>query len=496
MSEMLRPILGQLLRHPRRTAVIDDRRRWPGIDLLGGAFHVARALDRAGASKHVAVMLPTSGAFPMAMLGTWLSGRTLVPINYLLSADERQRLIDHSDANVLLTAGIMLDYLGDAPSGVKVLKLDEMRFGGVPPLRWPPRPAADDVAAILYTSGTSGAAKGVMLTHGNLRSNVEATVELAKLDRSDGFLGVLPQFHSFGLTALTLIPIRVGVPVIYTARFVPAKLVKLIRDHRPDIFMAIPSMYHALLGVKRAGREDFESIRLAVSGAEPLPESVREGFRQRFGVTILEGYGLTETGPIVSWSLPERHMPGAVGTVLPGIDVRIVDGGNRPLQTGEHGEIIVRGPSVMAGYYKAPDLTERVFDSDGFFHTGDRGKLDEEGRLWVTGRIKEMMIIAGENVFPNEIEEVIAAHPSVHSAGVVGRVDPSRGEVPVAFVQLAEGETFDEPALRQWCRDRLAGFKVPRQIQPVDELPRSATGKILRRKLSEMSGPDGNSADP
>lgn len=486
MNQILRPILGQLTRHPRRVAVIDDQRRWRGIELLAGAFHLARALDRAGASRHIAVMLPTSGAFPLTMLGIWLSGRVVVPINYLLSADERQLLIEHCEADTLITAGRMLEFLGDEPTGVNVIKLDEMRFKGMPPLRWPPKPEADDLAAILYTSGTSGTPKGVMMTHGNLASNVAAAVEHAQLRTADAFLGVLPQFHSFGLTALTLAPLRVGVPVIYAARFVPAKLVQLIRDHRPDIFMAIPSMYAALLNVKKAGPDDFKSIRLAVSGAEPLSKQVREGMRDQFGVNILEGYGLTETGPIVSWSLPELNEPGAVGPVLPGVEVRIVDAENKPLPTGEHGQIIVRSPSVMPGYYKQPELTDAVFDEDGFFHTGDRGKLDERGLLWVTGRIKEMMIIAGENVFPREIEEVLAEHPAVHSAGVVGLTDPSRGEIPVAFVQLVEDAEFDEAALRQWCRDRLAGFKVPRQIHAVDELPRSPTGKVLRRKLTDL----------
>jgi len=419
-------------------------------------------------------------------LGTWLSGRVIVPINYLLSAAERGRLIEHSDSDVLISAGAMLEHLGGEPGGVEVLKLDAMRFKGGPPLRRPPRADAGDLAAILYTSGTSGTPKGVMLTHGNLRSNVDAAVEHAKLTQADAFLGVLPQFHSFGLTALTLAPLRVGVPVVYTARFAPNKLVKLIREHRPDIFMAIPSMYHALLNVKHAEAEDLASIRLAISGAEPLPQAVREGFAERFGVKILEGYGLTETGPIVSWSLPDHNAPGEVGPPLPGVEVRIVDGGNRPAPEGEPGEITVRGPSVMAGYYKQPDQTDAVFDAEGFFHTGDRGRIDPSGLLWVTGRIKEMMIIGGENVFPTEIEEAVAAHPSVNAAGVVGRTDPSRGETPVAFVELVEGAAFDERGIRQWCRQRLAGFKVPREIHVVEQLPRSPTGKVLRRRLTEL----------
>jgi long-chain acyl-CoA synthetase len=381
----------------------------------------------------------------------------------------------------------MLEHIGQPPRGLKLIKLDDLSFAGFSPLRLPPIGRPDDrLAAILYTSGTSGRPKGVMLTHRNLRSNVEASIQHAGLRRADGFLGVLPQFHSFGLTALTLIPLFMAAQVVYTARFVPAKLVKLIARHRPEIMMALPSMYNALLGVKKAGPEDFESIRLAVSGAEPLSRQVHDAFVDRFGVNILEGYGLTETSPVIAWSLPDRHERGAVGPVLPNLDLRTVDPEGNPTPTGTEGQIIVRGPSVMAGYYRMPDKTAEVMDDDGFFHTGDMGRIDTRGLLHITGRIKEMLIIGGENVFPGEIERVLSEHPSVAAAGVVGRADPSRGEVAVAFVEIIEGQSFDEAALRRHCREHLAGFKVPRQITPVDQLPRSPTGKVLRRELASQ----------
>ncbi len=486
MSSMLWPILRRALRHPRRTAVIDDQRTWRYLDLVGGALHLAKRIERKTDAKHIALLLPTSGAFAMALLATWMLKRVAVPINYLLSAGERQRILDHSDAGLVVTAGKMLEFLGDEPEGVELLKLDELESKGLPPLRLPPLFTGDDeLAALLYTSGTSGAPKGVMLTHGNLISNVDGAIAHARLTESNGFVGVLPQFHSFGLTALTLIPLRLGARVIYTARFVPTRLVQLIADHEPDVFMAIPSMYHALLGVKSAGPEDLRSVRLAISGAEPLPESTREQFHDKYDITILEGYGLTETSPVVSWCMPETYKIGSVGTLLPNVEVRIIDPEGEPLPTGEDGEIIIRGPNIMAGYYKQPDLTAEVVDDEGFFHTGDMGRLDEDGFLYITGRIKDMMIIGGENVFPREIEEVLARHEAVAAVGVVGRTDPSRGEVPVAFVEIAEGQRFDESQLRQWCRQHLAGYKVPKEIRQVDALPRSPTGKVLRRQLSE-----------
>lgn len=488
MSSMLWPILRRALSDPQRIAVIDDQRSWRNIDLIGGALYLADQIEKRCATQHVAIMLPTGGAFPMALLATWMLGRVAVPINYLLSESERQYVIDDCEADTLITAGPMLEYLGGEPKNIQLLKLDEMNFRGFPPLRMPPLfTPSDDLAAILYTSGTSGRPKGVMLTHRNLRSNVFASIRHAGLTESSGFLGVLPQFHCFGLMAMTLIPLVLGAKVVYTARFVPSKIIKLMREHRPDVFMAIPSMYAALLAVKDADREDMASIRLAVSGAEPLPHDLYLKFGERFGVRLLEGYGLTETSPAVSWSVPESAIEKSVGTLLPGVEVRVLDTHGNPLPVGSEGEVAVRGPNVMAGYFKMPELTRQAIDDEGFFHTGDFGRLDERGRLFITGRLKEMLIIGGENVFPREIEEVLMQHPSVKAVGVVGRNDPSRGEVPVAFVETTEGEIFSEAALRTFCREHLAGFKVPREIRQLDQLPRSPTGKVLRRQLGELT---------
>lgn len=480
---MLWPILRRALLHPRRVAVVDDTRTWRYLDLVGGALHLARHIDRLSTSQHVGILLPTSGAFPMALLATWLTRRVAVPVNYLLAEAERDYIVADSGVDTVITAGPMLEFLGGAPKDVQLIELDKLSFKGLPPLRRPPVAGADENAVILYTSGTSGQPKGVMLTHRNLRSNVEACIRHAKITTADCFLGVLPQFHSFGLTALTLLPLTVGSKVVFTSRFVPPKLVRLIREHRPDIFMGIPEMYNALLTVKNAGPEDFTSFRYAISGGAPLPDEVFERFGERYQVRILEGYGLTETSPAVSWSLPDRWKRGAVGPLLPQTTVRIVDDDNCQLPVGAEGEVLIAGPNIMAGYYNRPDLTAEVIDDEGYFRSGDWGKLDEDGFLHITGRKKEMLIIGGENVFPREIEEVLAHHPSVKGAAVVGRIDPSRGEVPVAFVEMNDGAEFDATELRDFCRGQLAQFKVPRQIQCLEALPRNPTGKILRREL-------------
>jgi long-chain acyl-CoA synthetase len=477
-------VIRTLLRRPLAPAVVDDRRTWRSIEIYLGALHVARAIERTTDAPNIGIILPTSGLFPVAILGTWLLGRTIVPLNYLLKEQELGYIIDDAGLDAIVTVGPMLQHVAALPPAVRQIRLEELRLKGIPPLRRCRRRGDDHLAALLYTSGTSGRPKGVMLTAGNLAANVRQCCDWVGFTRVDGLLGVLPQFHSFGLTVLTLLPLVVGCKVVYTARFVPRKILQLLREHRPTALVAIPSMYNVLLTTRGAEAEDFRSLRFIVSGGEPLPRAVAEGFQQRFGRVINEGYGLTETAPVTNWCRPSEHRPGSVGKALPGVDIRIVDPQGHIVGPGQDGEIRIRGPNVMPGYYKLPEQTREAFDEQGYFRTGDMGRLDEDGHLYITGRIKEMLIIGGENVFPREIEEVLNAHPAVADSAVIGARDASRGEVPVAFVELTEGMAADELQLRSWCRERLAGFKVPREVRIVQKLPRNATGKIMRRQLT------------
>lgn len=452
--------------------------------MLIAARHLAAALEKATDRPRVGVMLPTSGLFPMSMIAGWRLGRTMVPLNYLLSKDDLAFVIDDAELDTVITVGPMLDFTGPLPESVNVLRLDELSFKGLPPKSARRPMDSEDASVILYTSGTSGRPKGVILTDGNLNANIDQVTEWIHFESKDSMLGVLPQFHTFGLTVLTLLPLALGGRVTYTARFMPKRILDLTRESRPTIFVGIPSMYNALRLAKSAKHEDFSSIRLAVAGGEPLPDAVSDGFHEIFGIRICEGYGLTETAPVTNVCRPEEYKPHSVGRSLPRIEERIVGEDGAILGPGEDGEVRIKGPNVMPGYFKRPEETAAAFDDDGFFRTGDMGRMDADGHLSITGRIKEMLIIGGENVFPREIEEVLDRHPSVKASAVIGVPDTSRGELPLAFVELVDDASFDDAAIRSFCRNEIAQFKVPREIRRLEALPRNPTGKIQRRQLT------------
>jgi long-chain acyl-CoA synthetase len=483
------PIIRRSLAHPFRVAIIDDTRSWRPVDLLVGAFHLASEIERRSHTRTLGVLLPTGGAFPMAALAGWILGKVVVPLNYLLKPEELAYVVENCETDTIVSAGPMIEFLGHRPRVPNVLELDKLKegFRGLPEPRWPATACDDDLAVILYTSGTSGRPKGVMLTHGNLCAKVRQLRGWVSITQGDTLLGVLPQFHSFGLSVMTLLPLMIGCRVVYTARFVPAKLIRLLRDHRPSVFVAIPSMYNALLHAKDGGPEDFASVRYLVSGGEPLPDAVFARFQEKYGTRINEGFGMTETAAATNWCRPEEYRPHSVGRALPGIRQRIVSiETGLDLGPGQEGELRIAGPNVMHGYFKLPDETAAAFDERGYLRTGDMARLDLDGHLFITGRLKEMLIVGGENVFPREIEEVLNRHPAVADSGVIGVQDPIRGELPVAFVELREGASAGEKELVGWCRQRLAGYKVPRDIYVVQKLPRNPTGKIIRRELRGM----------
>ena len=340
------------------------------------------------------------------------------------------------------------------------------------------------MATLLYTSGTSGPPKGVMLTHRNLVTNVESAKQMADYTPGDVSLGMLPLFHAFGLTCTMLLPLLAGARAEYLPKFAPGAALHLIRERGITCIFAVPSMYRFIVQAAMAtGSAPLEtSLRFCVSGGEALSLDVADGFQKAFGQPLMEGYGLTETSPVVSLNPPNAIKPGSVGVGLSWAALRIADERGEPLPPGKQGELWIRGDCVMAGYRNRPRETQQAI-RDGWLSTGDIAMLDADGYLWITGRAKEMIISAGENISPGEIECVLNAHPAVAESAVVPARDPLRGEVPEAYVVLKPGAQATEAELIEHCRTRLARIKVPRKVNFRNELPHTLTGKILKREL-------------
>ncbi len=475
-------------------AVADPTRRLTYNQLANTAAALRGVINTQTDCERVGIMLPASAGFCAVLFGSLWANRVAVPLNFLLAPDELAAVVADAGIDTIYSVHHFDKLLSALPArGVALEDLPLKRKVLAQMLRRnPPAPrvAPSDTAVLLYTSGTSAEPKGVELTHSNLRRNCEACITAARIDPRHRLLNILPPFHVFGLTANVLVPAVLGASVYALPRFQPLAAIKAVRDERISVVMAIPSMYAAMLRTKDAPDDAFASIYLAISGGEPLPDAVARGFENRFGVKLVQGYGLTETSPVLSLCAPHAWRDGSVGRMIPGVDCRIVDERDRPVARGEQGEILVSGHCVMKGYYQRPDETAAVIDSKGWFRTGDIGRLDEDGFLYITGRKKEMIIVGGENVFPREIEDVLLEHPQVASAGVIGVDDAGRGEVPVAFVTLtghADTTAVSEQDLRNFARRSLASYKVPRRVRIADELPTGPTGKVLRRRLRELA---------
>jgi long-chain acyl-CoA synthetase len=461
-----------LRRHPDKVISRDGDAEFTGEQLLDGCRRAAGRLATTTAGERVGLLLPSCAAYPAALVGALWGGKVAVPLNPMLKPGELAFLFEDAAIDTVVVAEATAPLV--AGLGVRAVPVtDLLAFDGPAPVE--PRAAdADAPAVMLYTSGTSGKPKGVPLTHTNLLSNARAVIDRAGLGPDEVFLGVLPMFHAFGLTGSMLMPLLLGAEVTYQGRFHPDRSAAAIAERKVSVFIAVPTVF-GLLARVRSHDEGLRGVRLPVSGGEALPAAYREAYRQRFGRDVLEGYGLTETSPVLAVNLPGENRPGTVGKPLPGVQVRLA---------GEDGEIQVRGPNVMKGYYNRPEENAQAFTADGWFRTGDMGKLDADGYLSITGRIKELIIRGGEKVVPREVEEVLGQFPGVQEAAVIGEPDGDRGEAVVAFVVPGDEPPTAE-ALRDFCRARLAEFKVPRRITIARDLPRGPTGKLLKRALRD-----------
>ncbi|MGE5154821.1 MAG: long-chain-fatty-acid--CoA ligase [Bdellovibrio bacteriovorus] len=458
---------------------------------------VARGL---GSGDRIGLLCPNGADFVVAYLGALKAGATLVPLNLLLHpremgfilADSGARALIHHQAfdaaaaqaleglNLPLRVRIGGDAPGDCRDAIPFLELTREPNPSPPTLALDPREA---VAAILYTSGTTGRPKGAMLTHHNLVENGASIVEALRITRDDRLLVVLPLFHAFAATVGMLTPVLHGGALVPVPRFEPKLVSQAIAAHGATLFLGVPSMYAVLLRLDEASVAQWTGVRLCVSGGAALPAAVLTAFEGRFGIPILEGDGPTECSPVTCVNPPVGvRKPGSVGLPVPGVEMRILDATGQELADGTLGEVCVRGPNVMKGYYKLPEATRKAFFGD-WFRTGDLGMRDPDGYFYLVDRIKDLIIVNGMNVYPRVIEEVLYAHPAVAEAAVVGDPDPLHGEVPVAHLALKPDMMATAAELRDWCRARLGRHEIPRRLQIHEALPRNAAGKILKREL-------------
>jgi long-chain acyl-CoA synthetase len=348
--------------------------------------------------------------------------------------------------------------------------------------------ADDELAVLLFTAGTAGAARAAMLTHRNLGANIGQVLSHPglRVHPDDVGLGVLPLFHVFGLNVVLGTALAAGAGVVLVDEFHAEEAARTVARAGVTVVAGVPSMFAAWLGMPDGHEQDFAGVRLAVSGAAPLPEDDARAFRDRFGVPLHEGYGLTEASPIVTSTAVEAAVrPGSIGLPVPGVEVRLVDTDGADVFAGDPGEIWVRGPNVFPGYWRDDDATKRVLTADGWLRTGDVAVADDDGYLTLVDREKDLVIVSGFNVYPAEVEAVIAEHPDVAEVAVLGAADARTGEALVAFVVARPGREPHDSVLRAWVAGRLARYKVPATFELVAELPRNRLGKVLRRALRD-----------
>lgn len=452
---------------------------------------VARALQRIGvqAGERVAVAIPNIPHFAYAYFGILRAGAVAVPLNIMLTEKEMTAILRDAGAVAIIGDFESVDVATRAAERAKVAHIvstqrwDELGVHGERSEDAPVRD--DDLAMLAYTSGTTGEPKGAMLTHGNLLANLRQQMEIpgARVNDDDVVLMALPLFHIFGLNVTLGQVVMNGATGLIVERFEPLSTLRLIQDHKVTVLFGAPPMYSAWLDVPGVEQYDLSSIRLAISGAAPLPVEVLERFHSVFGIEIYEGYGLTETAPTVTSSRLEDHpRPGSVGKPVPGVEVRLVDEVGMDVEVGDPGEIVVRGPNVFKGYWQRPEENERAF-MNGWFRTGDIAVEDEEGFLYLVDRKRDLIIVSGFNVYPAEVEAALLENPKIAEAAVIGVPHSYTGEAVKAYVVLAPGATVAEAELLADVGSRVARFKAPESIEIVDDLPHLLTGKVLRRAL-------------
>jgi long-chain acyl-CoA synthetase len=503
--------------HPDRDAVVLGDLRLTYAQVNGFANQVANLLVSRGIQPgdKVALSCPNLPYFPIVYYGILKAGATVVPLNVLLKGREIAYHLEDSDAKAFFcfegTADLPMGQMGHdgfqqaegcehffmitadmmAPSPIEGTETMVQALGGQADQFESVATEATDTAVILYTSGTTGQPKGAELSHSNMVLNAVTCNRLfdSLASQHDTHLLVLPLFHSFGQTVNMNAGFSTGATLVLLPRFDAEQAIGLMQKEDITFFAGVPTMYWGLLGAL-SENVDVEKIahhmRRAVAGGSALPVEILKQFKAKFGVQILEGYGLSETSPVATFSDPERDpRPGSIGVPVWGIDVKLVDADWKTIEGADQvGEIAIRGHNIMKGYYKRAEATAEVMNN-GWFKTGDLARRDEDGFYYIVDRAKDMIIRGGFNVYPREVEEVLMTHEAVSLAAVVGVPDESHGEEIKAFVILNEGAQITEDELRDWCKEQMANYKYPRIIEFNDSLPMTATGKILKRELTQ-----------
>ncbi|WP_144552466.1 long-chain-fatty-acid--CoA ligase [Bacillus sp. X1(2014)] len=483
-------------RFPNRTAYtfLNQSKTYAELDKLVDCASIS--LHDAGIRKgdRVALILGNCPEFVIAYFGILRAGAVVVPINpvytsaeiaYILSNSQAMAVIAHSSLEPAITSVkkklehlkmvIYTDSIGSEWPWERLVQESKEVFES-------PSIAEGDLAVILYTSGTTGKPKGAMLSHRNLASNAAAMSQLAEFTEEDRIIAVLPMFHVFSIATCINIPIASGAAIVIVPKFSPTDVINTIRSEKATIFAGVPTMFSFLLQVPGAMAEDFSSIRACFSGGASIPVELLHRFEKKYKVHVLEGYGLSETAPVTAFNpLRGTRKPGSVGIDIPEVKNKVVDPNGVEVSRGEIGELIVKGPNVMMGYLGMQEATSSVL-KDGWFYTGDLARMDEEGYIYIVDRKKDMILVGGYNVYPREVEEVLYQHPAIVETAVIGIPDKEYGEIVKAFVVTNdEGITMND--ILYFCQDKLAKYKLPRQVEFMQELPKNSTGKILRRAL-------------
>ena len=488
-------------RAPDKTAVILGDVRLSYAQLDGLSDRVAASLTAGGLAPgdRVGLQLPNIPQFVIAYFGILKAGGVVVPMNVLLKAPEIAFQLENSGARTLITFGGFADeaakaaetaavtslyVVGETATPVASAPFETLLAGDAPGPQLAARSPADP-AVIIYTSGTTGTPKGAVLSHIGLYMNADIPGRLFEFAEEDVAVVALPLFHVFALSSIMNTCVLLGGTMTLVPRFDPRAVLELMQRDRVTVFMGVPTMYIALLQAVDSADYDLSSLRVAVSGGAPIPAEVIDSFESRFGVPILEGYGLSESSSTATFniSVSERKVY-SVGKPIWGTSLQIWDEDSRPLPPGaDHvGEVVLRGMNIMTGYYDNPEATAKAF-AGGWFHTGDLGYVDEDGFLFIVDRIKDLIIRGGYNVYPREVEEVLYAHPAVAEAAVIGVPDPKMGEEVHAIVAVKPGQSVTEAELIEFVKERAAAYKYPRAIEFRDSLPKGATGKILKKEL-------------